>query len=201
MDENMIQLAGTLVSPPTLSHESHGQQFYQITLATKRLSGTPDILKVQFPITLLEETKLTAGGPVGVKGHIRSYNNKSGVGSRLVLSVLAKTLTNTPGADLNLLALTGTLCKTPIYRKTPLGREICDLLLAVSRYHGRSDYLPCIVWGTTARATSELKIGDRISLKGRLQSRQYAKHEGTVEVLKTAFEISASELKYLEEVL
>lgn len=194
MDDNMIKLAGVLIQPPIFSHESHGVKFFQFTLSVNRLSGAADIVRIQAPQPLVTDDEFQANTPVSVVGHLRSFNNKSGVGNRLVLSVLARELKTGNDGYVNSLTLTGTLCKPPTYRKTPLGREICDLLLAVSRYHGRSDYLPCIAWGTHARSCSELKTGDRVNVKGRLQSREYTKTEDGIEVIKTAFEISASEI-------
>lgn len=198
MDDNMIKLAGTLIHQPVFSHESHGVKFYQFILSVNRLSGAADIVRVQVPQPLISGDDLQADTPVSVVGHLRSFNNKSGVGNRLVLSVLAREIKIGNDGHVNALTLTGALCKPPTYRKTPLGREICDLLIAVSRYHGRSDYLPCIAWGTHARSCSELKTGDRVNIKGRLQSREYSKIEDGIEVIKTAFEISASEIIPLE---
>jgi len=197
MDDNMIKLAGKLSKPPIFSHESHGVKFYQLMLSVKRLSGAADTIRVQAQQALIGELGIEEENiPVSVIGHLRSFNNKSGIGSRLVLYVLARELkiSNEEDGHVNILKITGTLCKPPTYRKTPLGREICDLLIAVSRYHGRSDYLPCIAWGTHARSCAELKTGDRVNINGRLQSREYTKIENGVEVIKTAFEVSASEI-------
>jgi primosomal replication protein N len=197
MDNNMIKLAGKLNGPPVFSHESHGVKFYQLTLCVNRLSGAADTIRVQAQQALIGELGIEEQDiPINIIGHLRSFNNKSGIGNRLVLYVLARELKigNEEDCHINTLKLTGTLCKPPTYRKTPLGREICDLLIAVSRYHGRSDYLPCIAWGTHARGCAELKIGDRVDIKGRLQSREYTKIENGIEVIKTAFEVSASEI-------
>ncbi|MCL2084203.1 MAG: single-stranded DNA-binding protein [Oscillospiraceae bacterium] len=198
MDDNTVYLAGVLASPPIFSHESHGQGYYGMMIGSMRLSGVTDTLRVQIPARTLDGLELTAGGPVAVRGRMRSYNNKSGTGSRLVLSVLAREVMSCHDGHNNLLTLTGTLCKPPVYRRTPLGREICDLLLAVSRYQGRSDYLPCIAWGTAARAASGFRTGERVALRGRLQSRVYVKQENGAEMEKTAYEISASEIRLLE---
>lgn len=197
MDDNTIKLAGVLDSLPIFSHEAHGTRFYMLSLRISRLSGVTDMLRVQTPEELLRELEPHVDMPLTVMGHLRSFNNKTGVGNRLVLSVLAKELRQGHEGHVNALSLTGTLCKTPTYRKTPLGREICDLLLAVSRYHGRSDYLPCITWGASARSCAGLKTGDRVSIKGRLQSREYTKLENGVEMVKTAFEISVSEISLI----
>jgi primosomal replication protein N len=166
-------------------------------IRVSRLSGVTDVLRIQTPEELTKAFEMNIDMPLTIGGHLRSFNNKSGVGSRLVLSVLAREMH--PGHDghANVLALTGTLCKTPTYRKTPLGREICDLLIAVSRGRGRSDYLPCITWGAAARGCAGMKTGDRVSLKGRLQSREYTKLENGIETMKTAFEISVSEINLM----
>ncbi|MCL2080667.1 MAG: single-stranded DNA-binding protein [Oscillospiraceae bacterium] len=197
MDDNMIKLTGIPTGPPVFSHESHGVKFYRLALGVKRLSGAEDTINIQAQqaLTAALEPDLD-GSPLSVAGHLRSFNNKSGVGSKLVLYVLAREILTADAAEphINALKLTGTLCKNPIYRKTPLGREICDLLIAVSRYHGRSDYLPCIAWGTHARGCAELKTGDRVAVKGRLQSREYTKLENGAGATKTAFEVSASEI-------
>ncbi len=194
MDDNSIRIAGVLTELPVLSHESHGQSFYTIMVGTNRLSGSTDFLRVQVPKSVLDTITPTLGQPIAVKGHMRSYNNKSGVGNRLLLSVLARELSTEPQEHTNALLLSGTICRAPIYRKTPLGREICDLLLAVTRYHGRSDYLPCITWGATARTCATRKVGDKLAFKGRLQSRQYTKVELEGEMVKIAYEISVSEI-------
>ncbi|GHV05679.1 single-strand DNA-binding protein [Clostridia bacterium] len=192
MDTNAVKLAGTIATPPAFSHEAHGHDFYTCMLAVRRLSGSEDILRIQVPE--MRRRELVAGERVALSGHMRSYNNRSGTGSRLVLSVLLREWGTPTGEDINDLRLTGTLCKPPIYRKTPLGREISDLLVAVSRGRGRSDYMPCICWGAAARRAAEFKTGDRVELPGRVQSREYTKLEDGAEVKKTAYEISAAEI-------
>jgi hypothetical protein len=201
MDDNMIKLVGTLNETPIFSHESHEVKFYRLTLRVSRLSGAEDVIHVQAPQTLLDGFSLPDNPTLCIIGHLRSFNNKSGVGNKLVLSVLARDIRPADSDDehSNSLKITGTLCKEPTYRKTPLGREICDLLIAVSRYHGRSDYLPCIAWGAYARAGADFHIGDRVGIKGRLQSREYIKIENGIETTKTAFEISASEITAITE--
>jgi primosomal replication protein N len=159
-------------------------------LAVKRLSGAEDRLNV-----ILSETQLSAlspepGDQVAVRGEVRTFNNRSGVGSRLIVSVFARELSFEMGEDENRLELSGTLCKPPILRATPLGRTICDMILAVNRRYGRADYLPCIAWGSLAHRCGELTVGDRIRLSGRLQSRVYTKLIDGAPEERVAFEVS-----------
>lgn len=195
MDEtrigNRVELRGDVASGPVFSHESRGEKFYQFVMDVQRLSGAYDSLRViarQSQLALLE---IEAGKRLYVLGELRSFNNKSGEGSRLVITVFARELRMEEGEDLNAVILQGTLCKPPNLRTTPMGREICDLMLAVNRRYGRSDYLPCIAWGQRARETSLLTVGARVKLVGRIQSRKYIKDTGDGTVEKTAFEVSA----------
>lgn len=194
MEENRILLRGRVVEAPVFSHESHGKRFFRLPLAVPRLSGTVDTLNL-----LLEEpvSPLDPGAAVEVAGQVRSFNNRSGVGSRLVITVLVQHLEERLAPPENALALTGVLCKEPVYRRTPLGREICDLMLAVPRRYGRADYLPCIAWGSLAAQASLLTVGTRLQLEGRLQSRAYTKLTDGGPVEKTAYEISVSTLEVL----
>lgn len=201
MDENVIinrvELLGSVGAPPRFSHESRGEKFFSFPLEVERLSGTVDRLNVIAKDELLSALVVDGQGKLAVRGELRSFNNKSGVGSRLVISVFARELAFADGADANLVQLTGTLCKPPNIRVTPMGREICDLMLAVNRRYGRSDYLPCIAWGARAREAAAWSVGDRLSLTGRIQSRQYIKLIDGQQVEKTAFEVSITELQRL----
>ncbi|MCL2029971.1 MAG: single-stranded DNA-binding protein [Oscillospiraceae bacterium] len=188
---NNVLLRGTVSEPAAYSHESHGRQYFQLILATTRLSGTEDLLRILLPEMLLQGCDPRPGDRVAVEGALRSFNNKSGRGSRLVLSALAKSLTLCDGPSENRVELAGTLCKPPVYRRTPLGREICDLMLAVPRPYGRADYLPIIAWGTCARVCADLGVGDAVSIEGRFQSRKYIKLVGDASEEKTAYEVSA----------
>jgi len=155
-----------------------------------RLSGTADHLNVVLSREQLEAIDPRPGERLTVRGEVRTFNNRSGVGRRLVVSVFAREVCREEGEDENHLELSGTLCKPPTLRSTPLGRTICDMILAVNRRYGRADYLPCIAWGSLAHRCGELKVGDRMSLTGRLQSRVYTKTaEGRTEE-HTAFEVS-----------
>lgn len=195
MEENRILLRGQLEQAPVFSHESHGKRFFRQPIAVPRLSGAVDTLNLLLPEAL--SALLPAGERGEVTGTVRSFNNRSGVGSRLVITVLVHTLSPSSGPPENRLALSGALCKPPVLRRTPLGREICDLMLAVPRRYRRSDYLPCIAWGATAVRAAGLAVGDRVALEGRLQSRTYTKLEEDRQVAKVAFEVSVSSLETL----
>ena len=147
-NENRIVLHGRVEAVPMVSHMNHGEEFSTFPLCASRLSGVEDRLNVVVSDTLLKECPLKAGDEITVYGEVRSFNNKSGVGSRLVITVFARELRREQAEDENALELAGTLCKAPVYRRTPLGRDICDMMLAVNRRYGRTDYLPCIAWGT-----------------------------------------------------
>ena len=196
---NRVQLCGTVDSAPVLSHVNHEVSFYKFTLAVERLSGLSDKLTVIAPQGLLEAAGVGAGDTATVRGQLRSFNNKSGEGSRLVISVFAHTLEKGGETPLNLIQLSGVLCKPPVLRRTPLGREISDIILAVNRRYGRADYLPCIAWGSVAHRCAVLDVGDPLRLEGRLQSRVYTKVlEGRAEE-RTAFEVSVMRLPEEED--
>lgn len=196
-NENRIVLHGRVCQDPAPSHTNHGEAYMKFPLAVRRLSGAEDRVNVVVSAALLERCPLAEGVALTVEGEVRSFNNKSGVGSRLVISVYARQLRREAGEEENRLHLTGTLCKGPVYRRTPLGRDICDLMLAVNRRYGRTDYLPCITWGALARRCAGLSMGERVELEGRLQSRTYTKRLGEVSEERTAFEISVSALERL----
>ena len=193
--QNDVLLEGYPASSPEWSHENHGIQFYRFLLEVPRLSGTPDILPVLLRADLLDR----AGnqGPLRIRGQLRSFNNRSGVGNKLVLTVYATDIQPGTGESCNQILLTGSLCKPPIFRRTPLGRSICDLMLAVPRRYGRADYLPVIAWGQLAVQASCLGVGDSLSLEGRVQSRAYHKVTGSGTEERTAYEVSMMHL--LEE--
>ncbi len=195
MHQNRILLAGMLAEPITFSHESHGQKYNVLLLAVKRLSGVFDRIRV------LARDDLCAGLAqddfLTVEGTVRSFNNKSGRGNRLIVAVLAREISRGDGEYENKAELSGSLCKPPIYRKTPLGREICDMILAVNRPFGRADYLPCIAWGNDARRCGEALVGTMLALEGRIQSREYIKITGEEQNVKTAYELSVSQLQIL----
>lgn len=192
--ENRIVLRGELTEAPVLSHSNHGTDYYAATLRVPRLSGAADELRL---VTARPDPELWRPGVwLEVEGEVRSYNNRTGVGSRLVITVLVRAVREgTPGEGENRLLLSGVLCKLPVRRRTPLGREICDLLLAVNRPYGRADYLPCIAWGSLAVACGEMEVGDCLRLEGRLQSRRYRKVLDGTEEERTAYEVSVMNLR------
>ena len=193
---NFARLCGTLAGPVIFSHQNRQERFYRFPLCTERLSGTEDIVNVLARERLLQ-IDLNSAKRLEVTGEIRTFNNPSGEGAKLVISLFARKLAlSDADTDENLVLLTGTICKPPVLRTTPLGREICDLMLAVNRHYGRSDYLPCLVWGERAFIASEWSVGAVVSLSGRFQSRRYHKTlpDGTV-TERTAYEISVAEIE------
>ncbi len=193
MDEfnNEVFLRGTLAGAPVFSHRGKTEEFFTFPLEIMRLSGTSDKINIIAGKALMDTVEITDGDFVEISGELRSYNNKSGKGSRLVITVFAKSIAITQGDYANSVTIKGILCKQPNLRKTPMGRQICDMMVAVNRKYGRSDYLPCIAWGQTAAETSEMNVGDNITITGRIQSRNYIKNEDGVATEKTAFELSA----------
>ena len=188
--ENDMILHGRMDDQVQVSHSNHGEVFLSFPLVVCRLSGVQDRLNILVSERLLADRNPQPGDEVTVRGEVRSFNNRSGLGSRLVITVLARQLIWEPGEDDNRLRLTGVLCKPPVFRCTPLGRNICDLMLAVNRHYGRADYLPCISWGTLAHRCAILDVGDTVKLEGRLQSRTYTKSLEDRTEERTAFEIS-----------
>lgn len=196
---NIITLRGELAQLPEFSHENHGRQFYRFTLNVPRLSGAVDTLPIVVEDRLLNELDLSGGEMLAVTGQIRSHNIRTDTGRRLLIFVFATGLTAEGGDPINDVMLEGPLCREPTYRRTPLGREICDVMLAVPRTFHRADYLPCILWGRTALEISACHTRDRIRICGRLQSRAYTKltEDGPVE--RVAYEISALNAEILED--
>ncbi len=194
---NALSLAGTIAEMPTFSHDVFGEAFYQMMLAVPRLSGVNDMLPITASERLLEMVAPEMNMPLHLEGQVRSYNKMvDGVG-RLLITAFAQRL-NPPVGDENpnSVILSGALCKPPAYRTTPFGREIADMMLAVNRAFGKSDYIPCIAWGRNARFAARLAVGDHIIVEGRLQSRPYQKQlsDGTV-LDKVAYEVSVSRLE------
>jgi single-stranded DNA-binding protein len=187
---NYAQLCGSIADKPKFSHMGGSDNYYSFPLDIERLSGFVDTINIIAREDMLEELEIETYTHLAVTGELRSYNNKHGDGSRLVISVLAKQLAFTDDEDKNAVSLTGALCKRPNLRKTPMGRQICDLMLAINRKYGRSDYLPCIAWGRLAETTAELSVGDTLSLEGRIQSRKYIKVINGAPAERTAFEVS-----------
>ena len=195
---NYITLRGSLQELPAFSHENHGKQFYRFYLEVPRLSGTTDILPVIAEESLIHSIDPCGGQMLTVTGQIRSHNCRTETTRRLMIFVFANTIVAEDGEPINDCVLEGPLCKTPIYRRTPLGREICDVMLAVPRAFRRADYLPCILWGRTAQEISACHIRDRIQISGRLQSRTYTKLTDTGPQDRVAYEISALSAEIVE---
>lgn len=198
MDENIsrntARLCGVIAAAPTFSHSGRGESFYTFPLEAARLSGATDKINIIVRDELMENVELREAEKICVIGELRSFNNKSGEGAKLVITVFAKELYLCDDDDLNEVRLIGTLCKKPNLRMTPMGRDICDLMLAVNRRYGRSDYLPCITWGLKAREAAEWDTGTMVTLEGRIQSRNYIKIVGGDPVEKTAFEVSVTDI-------
>ena len=194
---NTITLRGTLLALPKLSHSNHGKQFYRFTLEVPRLSGAVDLLPVVAEERLVMELDPTAGDMLTVVGQVRSHNQRSEDGRHLLIFVFASSIIVEYGEPLNEVYLQGPLCREPTFRRTPLGREICDAMLAVPRAFHRADYLPCIVWGRTAQDISSCHTRDVVVIHGRLQSRIYTKitPEGAQD--RTTYEISAMQAEHL----
>ena len=190
---NEVLLEGMASEAPAFSHENHGVRFFRLSLRVPRLSGTPDILPVLLPEPLLPAAEGEKCWRYGAQPP--PFNNRSGVGNRLVLTVYAQAMEPGSGEPCNRILLSGALCKPPIFRRTPLGRSICDLMLAVSRRYGRADYLPVIAWGQLAVQAARLQVGDALGLEGRVQSRTYRKvlEDGTAQE-RVAYEVSAMHL-------
>lgn len=193
-DLNQIVLRGCVAGEAVFSHVSHEEAFYLFPLAVERLSGNEDVLNVQFSRRLFPQVEIVEGERLEVRGSLRTFNNKSGVGAKLVITVQAQAITPTADDHTNDLVLVGTICRRGDPRRTPLGREICDFTLAVNRRYGRSDYLPCIAWGSMAQRCAAMEVGQRLRLEGRLQSRVYTKQLGDRSEERVAFECSAMSL-------
>ena len=185
---NQITLRGSLISLPQFSHENHGRKFYRFTLEVPRLSGTVDLLPIVADEATVRSINPDGGEMLTVTGQIRSHNIRTDGRRHLLIFVFADTITAEDGEPINDCILEGPLCREPSYRRTPLGREICDVMLAVPRAFHRADYLPCILWGRTAQ---EGAARDRIRIFGRLQSRNYTKLTETGSIERIAYEISA----------
>ncbi len=203
IENNQVSIVGEIVSDFVFSHEVFGEGFYMVDVLVKRLSSSADRIPVMISERLLDVTQDYKGELIQVTGQFRSYNRHEEKKNRLVLSVFAREVYFVEEEDdkvkSNQIFLDGYICKPPIYRKTPLGREIADMLIAVNRPYGKSDYIPCISWGRNARFTSGFEVGGHVQVWGRIQSREYVKKlEGEVTERRTAYEVSVSKLEYLE---
>ena len=200
MENNRVTVIGTIVSDFTFSHAVFGEGFYLVDLSVSRLSEQADVIPLMVSERLMDVTRDYRGCTIEADGQFRSYNRHEGVKNRLVLSVFVREVQFleefTDYTKTNQIFLDGYICKEPIYRKTPLGREIADLLVAVNRPYGKSDYIPCIAWGRNARFASGFSVGTWIQIWGRVQSREYTKKLSETECEKrTAYEVSVSKLE------
>ena len=204
IENNQVVIMGEIVSDFVFSHEIFGEGFYMVDVNVQRLSDSSDIIPLMVSERLLDVDADYKGQSIMVQGQLRSYNRHEERKNRLVLSVFAREIAfvdETPeSSKTNQIYLDGYICKEPIYRKTPLGREIADLLLAVNRPYGKSDYIPCICWGRNARFASNFTVGTRCEIWGRIQSREYMKKLSEEEAEKRiAYEVSVSKLELMEE--
>ena len=204
IENNQVTIMGEIVSTFEFSHEVFGEGFYMVDVSVRRLSNSVDTIPVMISERLIDVECDYRGEFLMVSGQFRSYNRHDEQKNRLVLSVFAREVSfieeELDGAKTNNILLDGYICKLPIYRKTPLGREIADLLLAVNRPYGKSDYIPCICWGRNARFASAFEVGEHVQVLGSIQSREYVKKLSETETEKrTAYEVSVSKLECLDE--
>ncbi len=189
--ENNIIIRGELVGLPRYSHENHSKRFQRFELAVTRLSGAVDLLPVIAEASVLDEIDLSGGEMLEIQGQVRSHNLHDNGTRRLLIFVFASAIAAVDGEPINDVTVQGVICREPTLRRTPLGREICDVMLAVPRAFRRADYLPCILWGRTAQQIAECRVGERLCIQGRLQSRVYTKLTDAGSEKRTTYEISA----------
>ena len=202
IENNQVTIMGEVASEFTFSHEVFGEGFYMVEVRVRRLSSSEDRIPVMISERLIDVSQDYTGEFIMASGQFRSYNRHEGAKNKLVLSVFVREIhfmeEFTDYTKTNQIFLDGYICKAPIYRKTPLGREIADLLLAVNRPYGKSDYIPCICWGRNARFASGFEIGGHVQVYGRIQSREYVKKLSETEVEhRVAYEVSVSKIEYL----
>ena len=203
LENNQVSIVGEIISDFQYSHEVYGEGFYMVEVAVSRLSNFSDYIPLMISERLIDTSQSYIGQKVYVTGQFRSYNRHEGTKNRLMLSVFVREIEfieeETEEMKSNQILLDGYICKDPIYRKTPLGREIADLLVAVNRSYGKSDYIPCICWGRNARFAARFEVGVHVQIWGRIQSREYVKRLNEDEVEKrTAYEVSVSKIEYME---
>lgn len=203
LENNQASIVGEIVSEFQYSHEVYGEGFYMVEVSVNRLSNFADYIPLMISERLIDTTKSYIGQKVYVTGQFRSYNRHEEIKNRLVLSVFVREIEfieeETEEMKSNQIMLDGYICKEPIYRKTPLGREIADLLVAVNRSYGKSDYIPCICWGRNARFASRFQVGTHVQIWGRIQSREYVKKISEDQVEKRiAYEVSVSKIEFIE---
>ena len=213
LENNYLTLVGKVTGEKEFSHEIYGERFYIFKLGIPRLSGNQDIIPITISERLIGEDGLQEGKKILVKGQFRSYNSYENEKNRLILTVFAKDIMEVEEKEeeeeneivrkdtiTNEVVLVGYICKKPIYRQTPFGREISDILLAVNRAYNKSDYIPCIAWGRTARFCQNLEVGSQVKIVGRVQSRTYEKkYEDGTSQTRVAYEVSIGSLEVIEE--
>lgn len=207
IENNRVSIIGEVVSEFQFSHEVFGEGFYLVNVSVDRLSDMVDIIPLMISERLIDVTKDYRGMKIEVSGQFRSYNRHEGLKNKLILSIFVRELQFVEDDDMpqeqsksNQIYLDGYVCKPPIYRKTPLGREIADILIAVNRPYGKSDYIPCIAWGRNARFASTIEVGDHLQVQGRVQSREYTKKINEEETEKrVAYEVSVSKIDFVED--
>ncbi len=204
IENNQVTIVGEVASEFMFSHEVFGEGFYMVEVTVKRLSNSDDVIPLMVSERLIDITQDYRGEYIEATGQFRSYNKHDEQKNKLVLSVFVREILfveeDVDGAKSNVIHLDGYICKPPIYRKTPLGREIADLLLAVNRPYGKSDYIPCICWGRNARYASNFDVGEHVQVLGRIQSREYVKKISETDSEKRiAYEVSVSKLECAEE--
>ena len=201
IENNQVTICGEIAGEFVFSHEVYGEGFYVVDVLTRRMSGVCDAIPVTVSERLIDVTQNYIGQYVCVSGQFRSYNKREEKKNRLILSVFAQEISFAEKLmdDVNQIFLDGYICKDPMYRKTPLGREIADLVIAANRSYGKSDYIPCVAWGRNARCASGFEVGAHVQICGRIQSRQYTKKlddEHSEE--RTAYEVSISKLEVVD---
>lgn len=202
-ENNQVTMIGEIVSEFEFSHEVYGEGFYLVDISVSRLSDSVDYIPLMVSERLVDVTQSYIGETISVSGQFRSYNRYEEKKNRLILSVFVRELEFVDEIEddikSNQIYLDGYICKEPIYRKTPLGREIADLLVAVNRSYGKSDYIPCICWGRNARYASSFEVGSHVEVYGRIQSREYIKKIGEEQTEKrVAYEVSVNKIEFLE---
>lgn len=192
MNNNQVNISGKVASPFSFSHESYGEDFFIFHVAVSRKSGIVDIIPIIVSNHLIDVTKDYTEEYIQINGQFRSHNQHDGDSIKLILSVFAESVefSSPEDEDLNVVCMDGYICKKPSYRETPLGREISDILIAVNRHCGKSDYIPCVSWGRNAKYASRLNVGSRIQIMGRIQSREYVKVLDGKEITRIAYEVS-----------
>ena len=198
MSNNKVQLCGEVVEMPTYSHDILGEKFYESVLKVKRLSNSYDYIPFTISDRLLTEFSVEVGSKINILGQFRSYNKFVDSKNKLLLTVFVRDIVEYDEDNINIIELSGYVCKEPVFRVTPFKREIADILLAVNRQYNKSDYIPCIAWGRNARYANSFDVGSKISVLGRIQSRKYQKCIDGEYVEKTAYEVSINRISLIE---